>query len=520
MRPAPWLHSLDPRSPAVRLSEFILANLEPILQEWEDFARNLGAITESMDAEALRDHAQMILEELATDLETHQSEAQEEAKSKGEAPSKRAEDPDTAAEQHGGLRAHEGFNLEQMVSEYRSLRAGVLRLWVRHPDSTSPAAASQVNRFNEAIDEALADSVKRYDCTLERLMAAARVNERMAALGTLSAGLGHDMSNVLVPMRMALDELRRLEHSPEADPIIASLLRSVEHLRGLTQGLRSLSVDSDDATASDETTDLHVWWAEAISPYKWALGREIRLHAEGIAPFSLPPVQVPKHVLMQAVFNLVQNAAEAIGAGGGNIWVSANAAADGATVSLSVRDDGPGMNPETLARCTDPFFTTKHRSRGTGLGLTLVRTAAERHAAQLLIESQPGGGSTFTLVLPVAKPGQRPTSPVQRVIVTVRESRLRATILAILSGMDAEVSGAAETEGSFVWIADDSADVQAVRRFLDAGGSIARVIILGDWWSSGDAEFAEANRLIRLDTQPAYTILQRTLHQVLKGRKP
>jgi signal transduction histidine kinase len=502
----------------MRLSAFILENLEAILQEWEDFARDLGAVTESMDAQALRDHAQMILEELAEDLETHQSEAQEKAKSKGEAPEPPPEDPDTAAEQHGGLRAHEGFTLEQMVSEYRALRASVVRLWSKNADSAHPAAAEQITRFNEAIDEALADSVKRYDYDLERLMAAARANERMAALGTLSAGLGHDMSNVLVPMRMALDELDRLDHSPEADPIIASLLRSVEHLRGLTQGLRSLSVDSNDPTASTETTDLHVWWAEAISPFKWALGREIQLHAEGMAPSSLPPVQVPKHVLMQAVFNLVQNAAEALVTSGGNIWVSASASEDGTTVHLAVRDDGPGMDQKTLARCTEPFYTTKHRARGTGLGLALVRTAMERHAGHLLIDSKLGQGSTFTLVLPVAGLEQTPATLAKRIIVTVRESRLRATILAILSGLNTETLGAEEAENAIVWIADSSADAQALRLFLAAGGRKARAIVLGDWWSDDAAEPA-AGRIIQLDAAPSYTTLQRTLHEVLTGRE-
>lgn len=467
----------------MRLSAFILANMEPILQEWEDFARDLGAVTEDMDAQALRDHARSILEELAEDLETHQTEAQEKAKSKGKTPAPPPEDPETAAEHHGGLRAHEGFSLEQMVSEYRSLRASVLRLWGKHADSA---------------------------------------NERMAALGTLSAGLGHDMSNVLAPMRMSLDELRRIAHSPEAEPIIDSLLRSVEHLRGLTRGLRSLSVDSDDPEASAETTDLREWWTEATSPYQWALGRDIRLHTEGLASSSLPPVRVPKHVLMQAVFNLVQNAAEALASGdggGGNIWVSAAAAEDGATVNLAVRDDGPGMDPQTLARCTEPFFTTKHRARGTGLGLALVRTTMERHASRLIIDSQPGKGSTFTLVMPAAERERKPGAPKKRVVVTVREPRVRATILALLAEMDAEVSDAAGTEDASLWIADDSADPQAVRRFLDTRGPTARVLALGDWGSGGGAESAQADRVIRIDAKPSYTTLQGTLGELLKGRK-
>lgn len=507
----------------MRLSSFILANMEAILQEWEDFARELGAVTESMDAEALRDHAKKILQELAADLETRQSEAQQEAKSKGKAPSRSSEAPDTAAEQHGGVRADEGFSLKQMVSEYRALRASVLRLWGKQAESHEPAAVDQVTRFNEAIDEALAESVKKYTHDLERAMATARATERMAALGTLSAGLGHDMSNVLLPMRASLDALGQTDQPPDALPMLESLRRSVDHLRGLTQGLRSLSVDPDDPGASTETTDLHMWWAEATSPYKWSLPREIQLHSDGLTPSELPPVRVPKHVLMQAVFNLLQNAADALAAnerGGGNIWLSAMAADDGSTVSLSVRDDGPGMSPETLARCTEPFFTTKPRARGTGLGLALVRSIIERHGGRLLIESQPNQGSTFTLVMPAAESGARPEKLKQRAIITVREPRQLGVIRALLSTMGVEVSdgGAGTAEGATLWVADESADPHAVKRFLNAGGPNTRVVALGEWASTERA--GQDGRMFQIDATPSYDTLQETLRDALNGSTP
>jgi signal transduction histidine kinase len=236
------------------------------------------------------------------------------------------------------------------------------------------------------------------------------------------------MSNVLMPMRVSLDELEQTALPPACKPVLDSLRRSVDHLRGLTQGLRSLSVDPEDTDASPAITQLHAWWAEATSPYKWALLPAVKLHADGLESLALPAVSVPKHVLMQAVFNLVQNAAEALSAhGGGNIWISAAEGEDGATVHLMVRDDGPGMDPETLARCTEPFFTTKPRARGTGLGLALVRTALERHRGRLVIESHPGKGSAFTLVLPAAGRGDQPYR-VRRAILTVRDARMRALV--------------------------------------------------------------------------------------------
>src|SRR4051794_39104312 len=112
----------------MRLSDFILSNLEPILAEWETFARTHVPAGEAMDVAALRDHAADILKTVALDLQCRQSERARAEKSKGdaEAPAGAA---DTAAQTHGALRAEAGFTLGQMVSEFRALRASVIRLW-------------------------------------------------------------------------------------------------------------------------------------------------------------------------------------------------------------------------------------------------------------------------------------------------------------------------------------------------------------------------------------------------------
>jgi len=408
----------------MRLSAFILANMEPILRDWVDFARSLGDVTSEMDASGLRDHAELILRAVAADLETPQSAAQQEAKSEGDAPARPAHLPASAATSHGVVRAEEGFSLEQMVSEYRALRASVLRLWAKVQTAPDPESFQELMRFNEAIDEALADSIKTYSHAVDQ-MTVSKARYRMEALGTLSAGLGHDMANVLMPMRMCLGTLANEGLTAETAPLVDALRRAVGHLAGLSKGLRALSMDPDNSAASPDSTVLHEWWASAISPFTWALPQGVRLHADGLgsAGKALPPVRIPAHVLMQAVFNLVQNAAQALGHRNadtppppgaphakptGNIWISAQleagAPSSGAAdaVRLTVRDDGPGMDASTVARCTEAFFTTKAKDFGSGLGLFLVRTVVERHGGKLLVESKVGEGSLFTLILPVA----------------------------------------------------------------------------------------------------------------------
>src|SRR5688572_27785238 len=106
------------------LSEFILANMENILHEWEEHARTIPAAGK-MDPVALRDHAELILKRIAKDIARAQSEEQQKEKSRGKAPKTSHE---TAAEQHARSREGEGFNLNEMASEYRALRASVIQL--------------------------------------------------------------------------------------------------------------------------------------------------------------------------------------------------------------------------------------------------------------------------------------------------------------------------------------------------------------------------------------------------------
>lgn len=434
----------------MRLSVFILTNVEAILQDWEDFARALGAVTSEMDIAALRDHAEVILHAVALDMERARTNEQREARGKSNAPARALDLPETAATTHGSDRAEENFSLAQMVSEYRALRASVLRRWARVQSIPNAESYEELMRFNEAIDEALADSIRSYARSVE-LTAAGRARARMAAVGTLAAGLGHDMSNVLLPMRACLNMLAEERLTLDTASLVDAIRRAVDHLGGLTTGLRALSMDPDNSGIAQSpdalpSVNLHEWWATAISPFTWVLPKGVRLHVDGLGrgDRALPPVRVPPHVLMQAVFNLVQNAAQALNGRHaddpgladalqtkttGNIWISAGVEAptpdaagigadrtgknegngadgefekNGGAVYLTVQDDGPGMDTQTLTRCCEPFFTTKARNQGLGMGLYLARTGLELHGGRLLVESKVGKGTTFTLVLPAA----------------------------------------------------------------------------------------------------------------------
>ena len=147
----------------MRLPDFIRRNIEPILDQWEQFAKAFPRALE-MDTVALRDHARGILNAIAADLEQAQSAEQQSEKSKGRGPHSHVV---TEAELHGVSRFSEGFDVNETIAEFRALRASVLRLAA--PTLVRPAvAADDITRFNEAIDQAVAESLARFTALKER----------------------------------------------------------------------------------------------------------------------------------------------------------------------------------------------------------------------------------------------------------------------------------------------------------------------------------------------------------------
>src|SRR5688500_2930570 len=187
----------------MRLSAFITANRKPILEEWEAFARSCTPASGSMDLVALADHANEMLTAIAKDLDTSQGGFEQEEKSRGNAP-RPAGDPSTAAEAHGAARAGSGFTVEQMVAEFRALRASVIRLWTKEIGGLRPDDVEDLTRFNEAIDQSLAESVSRYTRDLDES------KEIFLAI------LGHDLRSPLAAVLMSSEFM--LETGELAEP--------------------------------------------------------------------------------------------------------------------------------------------------------------------------------------------------------------------------------------------------------------------------------------------------------------
>lgn len=153
----------------MNLANFITDNMEPILQEWQEYAKSLRQ-GKSMGKIELRDHAQAMLLSMAKDLMAPQSEKQEVKKSKGHSAyyAQYSKLVDKTASKHAIARFDSGFSIQDLVSEFRALRASVLRLWEKSPQVAKLADQNEISRFNESIDQALAESVAVYANQKER----------------------------------------------------------------------------------------------------------------------------------------------------------------------------------------------------------------------------------------------------------------------------------------------------------------------------------------------------------------
>jgi PAS domain S-box-containing protein len=323
--------------------------------------------------------------------------------------------------------------------------------------------------YRVELEKRIEERTRELTSSHERL----RTAERLAMMGTLAAGLGHDMGNLLVPVRVRLDSLTAQTLSPQAREDVEAIRTSAEYLRRLATGLRMLSLDPQRSHTGD-VTDIVEWWTDAAGVLKSVLPRGISLESR-LAAAERCRVGLSKAALTQVVFNLIQNAGDAMRErASGTVTFEARCdGGDPCGVILSVSDDGPGMSPEVQRRCMEPYFSTKARGISTGLGLVLVYGLVKEAHGTVSLESQPGVGTTFTLRFP-PPPGASDAAPTARhriARVRLRDARLRSLIAGELKAIGFDV-GNDDATPSLV-VLDDEAD-------LTAGLDGASVLLLSD----------------------------------------
>lgn len=262
-----------------------------------------------------------------------------------------------------------------------------------------------------------------------------RISDRLTAIGTLAAGLGHDMNNVLLHVRTRLKALQSDQLSTQSRTHIAEIHKSLAYLQQLTDGLHLLALNPEDMEASEKTTDVAEWWKQVRPLIAIAVPKHVAFH-DDVAD-DLPPVAMPPHQLTQAMLNLVVNAGEAIASAGisksSRVQLNACALSGGREVEWRVIDNGPGMTPEVKALAFDPFFTTKKRGLGTGLGLAMVWSVVKMAGGTVMIKSEVGKGTTVVLTLPaVVQSDKRVLDETLLAVVSIADPRACSYISAML----------------------------------------------------------------------------------------
>ena len=229
----------------MRLADFILQNIEPILVEWEAFARSIWP-GEAADPATLRDHAEEILRATAADMRADQTGGEQSAKSRGEGDASAHSDVlDGASDLHAALRVDSGFDLLAVVSEYRALRASVIRLCCSgaHPDLRD---MDDLTRFNESIDQSVTKAVRSFMRKVDQQRRAELAHlSRAASLGELTATLAHELSQPLTAILTNAAAGQRFLDSPDLDlaemrDTLADIYADTQRASEVIQRLRAM----------------------------------------------------------------------------------------------------------------------------------------------------------------------------------------------------------------------------------------------------------------------------------------
>jgi signal transduction histidine kinase len=344
-----------------------------------------------MDITALADHANEMLTVIAKDLETPQGGMAQTEKSKGHALALPG-DPETAAGEHGAARAESGFTIEQMVAEFRALRASVIRLWANAVGELRPEHIEDLTRFNEAIDQSLAESVTRYTKDLDE--------SKEMFLGIL----GHDLRSPLGAVMMSSEFM--LETNELTEPhltltkrIVSSSKRMQQMIGDLLDFTRSRLGGGIPITREEMSMEkaVHDAVAEVAAANPT---RVVNVDARGGQRGMWDCARIT-----QALINLIGNALEH-GAEGGE--VSVKVSEDQAESVIAVHNQGAAISAEQL----DGIFGSmkSYRQPGPsagrgpygnlGLGLYIAERIVHAHGGRIDVMSTASEGTTFTVRLP------------------------------------------------------------------------------------------------------------------------
>ncbi len=372
----------------MRLTQFIEQHHQKIIKEWVEFARTLRPWSEGKSDKELQDHAEELLTAVVSDMTSSQTSLEESEKSKG-----RSEEGalTRVGFKHASARLEAGFRLEQMVSEYRALRASVVRLWAEAHGDTQ----GDLTRFNEAIDETLAEATVRYSELLNH------TREQFLAI------LGHDLRNPLSAITLGATILTKSESIDDKQARVATrILNSARRMTRMISDLLDLARTrlGSSIPITPRRMDLTTVCQQVIAELEVVhADRQLRFESKGNLSGEWDSDR-----LTQVLSNLVANALQY---GEAAVSVVAQGHDDG--VVLQVHNEGSPISESALKVIFEPMVRQPTQdidknATGLGLGLYIARAIVTAHGGTIGATSTEKDGTTFTVQIPRRPP---PPSP-------------------------------------------------------------------------------------------------------------
>ena len=225
--------------------------------------------------------------------------------------------------------------------------------------------------------------------------------ERLGSLGQMAAGIAHEINNPLASILGCAEALHLRVKKERYDAVLFEkyltiVQEEVARCKNITTNMLSVSRS---ATFEKGTIDITVTLQRTIElmGYQGRL-KDVQVNKE-FAP-DLPPLQGNEGELRQVFITVIMNALDAMNDSG---VLTIGTRQEGDTLSIAIRDTGPGIPPELISRSFDPFFTTKSDKGGTGLGLTIARKIVDNYKGEITLSSEPGNGTTVTIKLPLTQ---------------------------------------------------------------------------------------------------------------------
>ena len=374
--------------------------------------------------------------------------------------------------------------------------------------------------------------------------------QRLENIGMLAAGIAHDFNNVLAPVLMGVPLLRMRHPAPADQKILANIESSAMRGAGLVKQIMGFA---HGIAGEPQLVQPRHPLSDLVGIMEQTMPKNIQVVSE----FSreLWPIRTNPTHLHQILLNLCVNARDAMPNGGtlslraSNVQLDAVAAAaipdakPGPYLKFEVTDTGTGIPPSVAKKMWEPFFTTKDASKGTGLGLATVRSLVQTHGGAITLQTEPGRGTTFSILLP-ASPGSEsmlhpagletvPSGHGELVLVVDDDISVRETTSAALAGRGYRTLVAADGSEALGLFAPRSLEIKAIITDLDMpnldGTALVqvarklnpgvRVILV-----SGSADVRDTRREPPINgafvSKPCSgATLLRTLHQLLREQE-